>query len=44
MDALIKWCRAEGFGSVSLHASPFGRPLYEQMGFLPTNEMRLFLK
>jgi ribosomal protein S18 acetylase RimI-like enzyme len=26
---------------VTLHASKFGRPLYEQTGFLPTNEMML---
>ena len=41
MDTLIEWCRAEGFGSVALHASDSGRALYEQVGFRPTNEMRL---
>ena len=41
MDTLIEWCRADGFHTVALHASEFGRPLYEQMGFVPTNEMRL---
>lgn len=40
---MIFWCRAEGFASVSLHASKAGRPLYEAMGFQPTNEMRLKL-
>jgi GNAT superfamily N-acetyltransferase len=44
MDAAVDWCRDEGFRSVFLHASEFGRPLYEQMGFLPTNEMRLRFK
>jgi GNAT superfamily N-acetyltransferase len=44
MDAMVAWCRAEGFGSVSLHASVEGRPLYESMGFEPTNEMRLKLR
>lgn len=44
MDTIIEWCRSEGFGYVSLHASKFGRPLYEGMGFHPTNEMRLYLK
>jgi len=29
---------------ISLHASPFGRPLYESLGFEPTNEMRLHLE
>ena len=43
MEAIVNWCRAEGFRAVSLHASPFGRPLYESMGFQPTNEMRLNL-
>jgi GNAT superfamily N-acetyltransferase len=44
MDTLVEWCRAERFGSVALHASVYGRALYEQMGFVPTNEMRLTLK
>jgi GNAT superfamily N-acetyltransferase len=41
MDAILDWCRAEGFKVISLHASPFGRPLYESLGFESTNEMRL---
>ena len=44
MDTIVAWCRTEGFAHVSLHASQFGRALYEQMGFQPTNEMRLYLK
>jgi GNAT superfamily N-acetyltransferase len=43
MRALLDWCRTKGFDSVSLHASTDGRPLYEELGFLPTNEMRLNL-
>ena len=43
MEEAVRWCREQGFVFVSLHASEFGRPLYEQMGFLPTNEMRLRL-
>jgi GNAT superfamily N-acetyltransferase len=43
MTAIVEWCRAQGFRSVSLHASEFGRLLYESMGFQPTNEMRLKL-
>jgi len=43
MKAMTEWCRSEGYGSVSLHASEVGRPLYESMGFQPTNEMRLEL-
>lgn len=41
METMIAWCKAEGFTSVGLHASDEGRPLYESMGFEPTNEMRL---
>lgn len=41
MDAMIAWCRDAGFVNVSLHASVEGRPLYESLGFVPTNEMRL---
>ena len=43
MTNVIEWCRAEGFHTVSLHASAYGRPLYEKLGFAPTNEMRLHL-
>lgn len=43
MKVMIKWCRENEFASVGLHASEEGRPLYEQLGFLPTNEMRLNL-
>ena len=41
--ALIDWCRSQGFQMVALHASEFGRGLYEKLGFKPTNEMRLVL-
>ncbi len=44
MNALVDWCRESGFANVSLHASVFGRPLYEDMGFRQTNEMRLRLR
>jgi GNAT superfamily N-acetyltransferase len=42
-EALVSWCRENGFQSVSLHASEYGRSLYEKLGFRPTNEMRLKL-
>jgi GNAT superfamily N-acetyltransferase len=41
VETMIEWCRAEGFRAVGLHASQQGRPLYESLGFRPTNEMRL---
>jgi GNAT superfamily N-acetyltransferase len=44
MEVMITWCREKGFSTVSLHASPAGRPIYESFGFRPTNEMRLKLR
>jgi GNAT superfamily N-acetyltransferase len=44
LETMLAWCRAEGLRTVSLHASPAGRPLYESLGFQPTNEMRLTLR
>lgn len=44
MQTMIDWCRKEGFAHVTLHASDKGRPLYESLGFEPTNEMRLDLR
>jgi len=41
VETMIAWCREEGFTAVALHASQEGRPLYETIGFRPTNEMRL---
>jgi GNAT superfamily N-acetyltransferase len=43
MQTMIEWCRSEGYGSVSLHASAAGRPVYEGLGFTQTNEMSLRL-
>ena len=39
----IDYCRAEGFKVLWLHASKYGRPLYESMGFEATNEMKLII-
>jgi len=41
LQTMLDWSRANGFRTVSLHASPAGRHLYESLGFQPTNEMRL---
>jgi len=41
MAVILDWCRAEGFPSVSLHASAEGRRIYERLGFVATSEMRL---
>jgi ribosomal protein S18 acetylase RimI-like enzyme len=41
MQHLIAWCREQGFQSVALHSSEYGRSLYDKLGFVGTNEMRL---
>jgi hypothetical protein len=41
---MIADCRANGWPRISLHASELGRGLYEDLGFKPTNEMRLVLE
>ncbi len=43
MEMILDECRRRKLKRVSLHASDFGRPLYESMGFKHTNEMRLEL-
>jgi GNAT superfamily N-acetyltransferase len=40
MASVLQWARDDGVESLVLHASPDGRPLYEQLGFVATNEMR----
>jgi GNAT superfamily N-acetyltransferase len=40
MQALMEWASTAGCDRVLLHASDAGRPLYESLGFTPTNEMR----
>jgi GNAT superfamily N-acetyltransferase len=44
MLLMIQSLTEQGFKSVVLHASNEGRLLYEKLGFVPTNEMRLRLK
>lgn len=41
MRAVMEHADKIGIESLVLHASKEGRPLYEQLGFLQTNEMRL---
>jgi GNAT superfamily N-acetyltransferase len=43
MGEIVSWCRGQGMATLYLHASDEGRPLYESLGFTPTNEMRLLL-
>ena len=44
MDAMHEWCRAEGIERVVLNASTFGKPLYEAMGYLVTDEPMMRFK
>jgi GNAT superfamily N-acetyltransferase len=41
MRAILEWAQADAIDSLVLHASTEGRPLYERLGFVATNEMRL---
>lgn len=41
IEAALTICRREGVDVVSLHASDAGLPLYEDLGFTVSNEMRL---
>jgi GNAT superfamily N-acetyltransferase len=43
MEAVLQWCRENRIDTVILHASPSGKSLYESLGFVATNEMRLRL-
>jgi GNAT superfamily N-acetyltransferase len=44
MQAILDWCAANDIELVTLHASPAGRHLYEQLGFTSDSRaMRLFL-
>jgi GNAT superfamily N-acetyltransferase len=44
METSLEWCRVHGIGAVILHSSDEGWPLYQSLGFRPTNEMRLVLE
>jgi len=41
LQRIIEWARAERLDRLVLHASDTGRALYERLGFVDTNEMRL---
>ncbi len=40
MQAMIKWLTEQGIQNMALHATVAGRPLYKEMGFVDSNEMR----
>lgn len=41
LQRVIQWARTERIDRLVLHASEAARPLYERLGFVDTNEMRL---
>ena len=41
MRLVIKECERRAVSTIVLHASPLGRPVYEKLGFAPTDEMML---
>jgi GNAT superfamily N-acetyltransferase len=41
LEAALADCRSRGPRVITLHASRFGRPIYEQYGFTPSTEMML---
>ena len=43
MKIMTAWSRQQGFRNLYLHSSKQGRPIYESLGFTPTNEMGLGL-
>lgn len=43
MQAVLTECRRRDIPTIVLHASPFGRPVYERLGFAPSDEMMLRL-
>ena len=43
LQASIDVCRERGYKAITLHASRFGKPIYEKAGFEQTNEMMLKL-
>jgi GNAT superfamily N-acetyltransferase len=43
MEVIIEWLEEQGIQWASLHATDMGQPLYEELGFVDSNEMRLVM-
>jgi predicted acetyltransferase len=41
MTDILRWLAEQGVEHVTLHATEAGRPLYQELGFVASNEMRL---
>ena len=41
LNEALCYCRERNYPKIRLHASIYGRPLYEQLGFVDNNEMQL---
>jgi GNAT superfamily N-acetyltransferase len=41
METMLEWLAQQGVQRVTLHATEVGRSLYEELGFVPSNEMQL---
>lgn len=41
MQTMLKWLADRGVSTIALHVTEVGRPLYEELGFVDSNEMRL---
>jgi ribosomal protein S18 acetylase RimI-like enzyme len=40
MQTILAWLQDRGIAKITLHASGIGKPLYQQLGFVDSNEMR----
>jgi GNAT superfamily N-acetyltransferase len=43
MQIMVKWLAGQGIQHITLHRTDMGRPLYKELGFVDSNEMRLKL-
>ena len=44
MDAMHDYCRGQGIERIVLNASAFGKPLYDAIGYVVTNEPMMRFK
>jgi GNAT superfamily N-acetyltransferase len=41
METILRWCNENAIDQITLAASEQGKPLYQLLGFVPTEDMRL---